>query len=142
MMNFDTAEFKVPPHHRDRELRLGFDTDMSIPDDVEFSPYQVGLREGVWIHVLFDETQDDERGADMAFLKYEPGAFIPGHVHMGFETVLVLQGDYIENGISYKPGQLIVRAPGTCHSMASKNGCLILASRYVPVQQLTSRDFK
>lgn len=135
-MDLNTAEFKVPPHLRDRELRLGFDSDIAIPDDLEFVPYQKGLRENVSIHVLFDETQNNTKGADMAFLKYEADAYIPGHVHMGFETVLVLQGEYIENGISYTPGQLIVRAPGTCHSMASKDGCLILASRYVPVKQL------
>lgn len=135
-MDIETAEFKVPPHFRDRELRLGFDSDISIPDDLEFLPYQKGLREKVSIHVLFDETKDNPRGADMAFLRYEKDAYVPGHVHMGFETVLVLQGDYIENGITYSPGQLIVRSPGTSHSMASKNGCLILASRYVPVKQL------
>jgi hypothetical protein len=51
--------------------------------------------------------------------------------------VLVLAGDYIENDVSYAPGALIVRAPGTTHEMRSKNGCTILAMRDIPVQQLT-----
>lgn len=129
-------EFKVPPESRDRIVKLGFDNDISLPDNLEFVPYMPGFREGVEIAVLFDQTQEDPNGADFAFLRYEPGSYTPGHVHMGFETVLVLQGDYIENGQSFSPGHLVVRAPGTCHSMASKNGCVILASRYVPVKQL------
>ncbi|UTV30794.1 cupin domain-containing protein [Photobacterium atrarenae] len=129
-------EFTVPPESRDVVLKLGFDNDISLPADLDFQPYQRGLREGVDIAVLFDETVNDPKGADMAFLRYEAGAYVPGHVHMGFETVLVLQGDYIENGQTFTPGSLIVRAPGTCHSMASKNGCVILASRYQPVKQL------
>ncbi|MGY3865252.1 cupin domain-containing protein [Aeromonas bivalvium] len=129
-------EFIAPPESRDVVLKLGFDNDISLPTELAFQPYQRGLREGVDIAILFDETTHDPKGADMAFLRYEAGAYVPGHVHMGFESVLVLQGDYIENGQTFMPGSLIVRAPGTCHSMASKNGCVILASRYQPVKQL------
>ncbi|MFQ3245474.1 MAG: anti-sigma factor ChrR (cupin superfamily) [Arenicella sp.] len=130
-------EFKSPPETNDRVHQLGFAQDIAIPDDLQFEPYQKGLRVGVDIAILFDETADNPNGADCAFLRYESDAFVPGHVHMGYETVLVLQGDYIENGQTYLPGTFIVRAPGTCHSMASKGGCIILASRYRPVKQLT-----
>ncbi|KZN34536.1 cupin domain-containing protein [Pseudoalteromonas luteoviolacea] len=130
-------KFNSPPETNDRIVKLGFSSDIEISDEIEFSPYQRGLREGVDIAVLFDETKANPTGADCAFLRYEAGAYVPGHVHMGYETVLVLQGDYIENGQTFTPGSFIVRAPGTCHSMASENGCLILASRYKPVKQLT-----
>ncbi|MBQ4848364.1 cupin domain-containing protein [Pseudoalteromonas sp. MMG013] len=130
-------KFNSPPELNDRIVKLGFSSDIAIPADIDFSPYQPGLREGVDIAVLFDETCANPEGADCAFLRYQAGAFVPGHVHMGYETVLVLQGDYIENGQTFSPGSFIVRAPGTCHSMASTNGCLILASRYKPVKQLT-----
>lgn len=129
-------QFTVPPESKDVFLKLNFGNDINLPKELDFQPYQRGLREGVDIAVLFDETVNIPNGADMAFLRYEAGAYVPGHVHIGYESVLVLQGDYIENGNTFSPGSLIIRAPGTCHSMASKKGCVILASRYQPVQQL------
>lgn len=129
-------EFKVPPESRDFVTTFDFGGDIPLPEGLVFEPYQVGLRSGVEIAVIFDDTKEDPRGADMAFLRYQAGAYVPGHVHMGFESVLVIQGDYIENGQTFLPGSLVVRAPGTCHSTASRDGCVILASRYVPVKQL------
>lgn len=105
--------------------------------DIEFHAYQPGLRERVLIHPLFDNTKDDPSGSDAALIRYLPGAFTPRHLHMGYEMVLVLAGDYIENDISFAPGALIVRAPGTTHEMRSLQGCTILAMRDVPVRQLT-----
>ncbi len=110
---------------------------VTLPDDLEFVDYQPGLRTGVQICPLFDCTKIDPRGSDAALIRYLPDAFTPRHLHIGHEMVLVLDGDYIENGISYEPGTLIVRAPGTTHYMQSKNGCIILASRDIPVKQLT-----
>ncbi len=116
------------------KLQLG---QVSLPDDLAFVPYQPGLRENVLIHPLFDNTRDDPAGSDAALIRYLPGAFTPRHLHIGFEMVFVLDGDYIENDISYGPGSLIVRAPGTTHEMRSVNGCTFLATRDVPVKQLT-----
>ncbi len=105
--------------------------------DIAFREYQPGLRKGVLIHPLFDNTRDDPQGSDAALIRYLPDAFTPRHLHMGYEMVFVLQGDYIENDVSFAPGSLIIRAPGTTHEMRSKNGCTILAMRDVPVRQLT-----
>ena len=116
------------------KLQLG---KVSVPDDLAFVPYQPGLRENVLIHPLFDNTKDDPAGSDAALIRYLPGAFTPRHLHIGFEMVFVLDGDYIENEVSYGPGSLIVRAPGTTHEMRSVNGCTFLATRDVPVKQLT-----
>ena len=116
------------------KLQLGH---FSLPDDLAFVPYQPGLRENVLIHPLFDNTRDDPAGSDAALIRYLPGAYTPPHLHTGFEMVFVLDGDYIENDISYGPGALIVRSPGTTHEMRSVNGCTFLATRDVPVTQLT-----
>ena len=116
------------------KLQLG---KVCVPDDLAFVPYQPGLRENVLIHPLFDNTKDDPAGSDAALIRYLPGAFTPRHLHIGFEMVFVLDGDYIENDVSYGPGSLIVRAPGTTHEMRSVNGCTFLATRDVPVKQLT-----
>jgi anti-sigma factor ChrR (cupin superfamily) len=115
-------------------LHLG---EVRLPPDIEFSAYQPGLRQKVLIHTLFDNTKDDPAGSDAALIRYLPGAFTPRHLHVGYEMVLVLDGDYIENDVSFGPGALIIRAPGTTHEMRSTAGCTILAMRDVPVKQLT-----
>jgi hypothetical protein len=120
----------------DKVLQLGIKADVDMPD-IQFREYQPGLRKNVLIYPLFDNTKDDPQGSDAALIRYLPDAYTPPHLHVGYEMVLVLAGDYIENDVSYAPGALIIRAPGTTHEMRSKNGCTILAMRDIPVQQLT-----
>lgn len=127
-------------------------TDEGVTDG--FRPYKSaqGAVEGVSCHALFNDPTEagfeDNKGADLAFLKYEiseemakndekPAAKL--HHHQGWETVLVMQGDYIENGASFAPGHLVVRAPGTHHEMTTCNGCVIFASRRMPVQGCLGR---
>jgi ChrR Cupin-like domain len=114
-------------------IKLG---EVEIPD-IDFVEYQPGLRKNVMIHLLFDNTKDDPAGSDAAIIRYLPGAFVPRHLHVGYEMVLVLQGEYVENDVLHRPGSLIIRAPGTTHEMSSASGCTILAMRDVPVKQLT-----
>ena len=120
---------------KDKVLMLGIG-EVEIPD-IDFVEYQPGLRKNVLIHLLFDNTKDDPTGSDAALIRYLLGAFVPRHLHLGYEMVLVLQGEYVENDVLYRPGSLIIRAPGTTHEMRSSAGCTILAMRDVPVQQLT-----
>lgn len=128
--------FDSPPDGRDFVFDLGFSECNFDENLLNFVPYLPGVREGVNIAVIFDETKEIQDGPDMAILRYEPGSKSPAHVHQGFESVLVLKGTYIENGVEFKPGSLVVRSPGTVHSLAAKSdeGCLILASRYKPTQ--------
>jgi len=123
------------PEAFDKVLKLDIGA-VALPD-IAFEAYQPGLRQRVLIHPLFDNTKDDPTGSDAALIRYLPGAFTPRHLHMGYEMVFVLAGDYVENDVSFAPGALIVRAPGTTHEMRSQNGCTILAVRDVPVRQLT-----
>ena len=128
----DTSRVDSPG---DRVIDLGLG-EAELPD-LAFVPYQPGLRKNVLIHPIFDNTKDDPLGSDCALLQYLPGAFTPAHVHMGYETVLVLKGEYVENDVLYRPGTLIVREPGTVHEMRTTQGCTLLAFRDVPVKQLT-----
>jgi len=127
-----TATVDTP---NDRFMKFKFGQ-VEMPN-ITFTEYQPGLRKNVLIHVLFDNTKDDPKGSDLAILRYLPGAFVPPHEHIGHEMVLVLQGEYVENDVLYRPGSLIVRAPGTTHEMRSDTGCTILAMRDSPVKQLT-----
>lgn len=109
---------------------------VSLPE-LDFQQYQLGLRTNVLIYPLFDNTKKDPYGSDAAIIRYLPGAFTPRHLHVGFEMVLVLEGEYVENDVLYMPGSLIIRAPGTTHEMRTINGCTLLAMRDIPVKQLT-----
>lgn len=120
----------------DKVLKLDIGGKVSLPD-IEFEPYQPGLRTNVLIHLLFDNKKDDPNGSDAALIKYLPGAFTPRHLHIGYEMVLVLDGQYVENDVLYGPGSLIIRAPGTTHEMRTIDGCTLLAMRDIPVKQLT-----
>lgn len=129
--------FKTPPEKNDFVFDFEFPTALEFDESkLTFVPYLPGIRQGVEIAVIFDETVDNPNGADMAILRYAPNSTSPAHVHIGYESVFVLKGIYIENGIEFKPGMLIVRSPGTVHSLGSRSdqGCLILASRYKPTQ--------
>lgn len=123
------------PESNDKVIKLNIAGKVTLPD-IPFVEYQPGLRDNVLIHVLFDNTATDPSGSDAALIKYLPGSFTPRHLHMGYEMVFVLDGEYVENDILYKPGALIIRAPGTTHEMRSDTGCTFLAMRDVPVKQL------
>jgi hypothetical protein len=129
----DSFEGIDGPQDKVIKLKLG---DVQVPD-LDFVEYQPGLRKNVLIHLLFDNTREDPQGSDAALIRYLPGAFVPRHLHKGYEMVLVLQGEYVENDVRYHPGSLVIRAPGTTHEMRSDTGCTILAMRDVPVKQLT-----
>lgn len=127
--------FPSKPEDHDKVIRLIMG-EAQLPK-IDFAEMEPGLRNNVLIHVLFDNKENDPTGSDAALIKYLPGAFVPLHLHRGYEMVLVLQGEYIENGEVHKPGSLIIRSPGTTHSMRSNTGCIILAMRDIPVKQLT-----
>ncbi|MBO3462206.1 cupin domain-containing protein [Aetokthonos hydrillicola Thurmond2011] len=137
LMSNGQVKFEPFPYYsiNDRVFKLSGMENVSLPTDLEFVPYQLDVRKGVEIHTIFSLVDQDPQGPDAAILKYEPGAFVALHEHIGYEMVLVLTGDYIENGVTFLPGSLILRSPGTFHTMASINGCTILATRYIKVKQ-------
>jgi ChrR Cupin-like domain len=53
-----------------------------------------------------------------------PGA-LPTHYHATGETILVLQGDFISEGVRYQVGDRMYSAAGTTHQPTT-TGCLVL----------------
>ena len=81
------------------------------------------FRPGVSAHWLYKE---EGGGAIAVLLRYEPGARVTLHEHVGYEHLLVLEGDqYDENG-SYPAGSFVIHPPGTRHSPGSVGGCVAL----------------
>lgn len=73
-------------------------------DDLEhlnFEPYQIDGRQGVSIFYLYDARQSAQ-GPAAALVRYMAGAFTPKHMHLGWELVLVIEGELLDDrGASY-----------------------------------------
>ena len=80
--------------------------------------------DGVSIRIL----HRDETGALAVVTRMRPGATIPAHWHSkADETVYVLEGDFIEDGVTYGPGNYFVGAARTVHGPHSTRiGCILL----------------
>lgn len=99
----------------------------SLRDSADWKPF----RPGVTAHWLYG---DFGGGASAVLLRYEAGARVSLHEHLGFEYMLVLEGDqYDEDGV-YPEGTFAAHPPGTRHSPGSRNGCIALLIYELPVR--------
>lgn len=111
-------------------------------DDLEylkFEPYQIDGREGVSIFYLYDARQND-RGSAAALVRYSAGTFTPRHMHLGWELVLVLKGELLDDRGRHAAGVLQVYPPGSSHELSSMTGCTFLVVWEQPVQVVTSTE--
>ena len=81
------------------------------------------FRPGVTAHWLYKEG---DGGPIAVLLRYEPGARVALHEHVGYEHLFVLEGDEYDEYGSYPAGSFVINPPGTRHSPGSKSGCLAL----------------
>ena len=79
--------------------------------------------DGVEVYWIYREPD----GPAAALLKYRPGSAIPSHDHHGFEHILVLSGSQSDENGLLETGSLMVHIAGTSHSVASEEGCIVLA---------------
>lgn len=89
------------------------------------------FRPRVRIHWLY-RTEED--GPAAALLRYDPGAAIPLHEHLGWEHIFVLSGAQSDGTTRYAEGALMISAPGTRHAIKSDEGCVVLAIWDRPVR--------
>lgn len=82
------------------------------------------FRQGVQICRL---QGDPAQAPAAALLRYEPGATVPRHTHVGWEYIVVLSGSQEDDNGEYEAGTLKVNPPGSSHDVSSANGCLVLA---------------
>jgi hypothetical protein len=82
-------------------------------------PMPEGSQRSIW--------QIDETNAQIAFFLriYIPGA-LPRHWHATGESILVLEGNFIDDGTVYGVGDLSFMAANTSHQPTTSLGCLIL----------------
>ena len=91
------SEVLDKPELNDKVIRMAIES-VRIPD-LDFVPMEPGLFENVLIHKPLRQhgrrSHGLGRGPDQISTWR---TFIPLHLHRGYEMVLVLQGEYIENG--------------------------------------------
>ena len=88
------------------------------------------FRDGVEAHWLLRAGADEP---SLAVLRYEPGASIPRHRHMGLETIVVLDGTQSDEHGDYPAGSLMLNPVGTEHSVWTATGCVVLIQWNRPV---------
>ena len=93
----------------------------SLYVDVARQPW-VERRAGVHWKVLWEEG--DRRAV---LMRYEPGATIPRHRHLGDEQIWVLEGSVVDDTGTCTAGNYARRPPGCVHTVASPKGALVLA---------------
>jgi anti-sigma factor ChrR (cupin superfamily) len=99
------------------------------PSQVQWQAF----RPGVEIARLYGGESDT---ASAALLRYAPNASVPRHVHQGYEHILVLSGSQRDDNGVYEAGTLVISEPGSAHSVASDEGCVVLAIWERPVEML------
>ena len=83
--------------------------------------------------LLFDRTT----GLVTALMRFQPGATLPDHEHVGVEQTFVIEGTLVDKegpnaGLSVGPGEFIWRAAGSRHSAWCPDGGTTLATFQVP----------
>ncbi|HUB95787.1 MAG TPA: cupin domain-containing protein [Stellaceae bacterium] len=96
-------------------------------DDMQWDAFRPGIR----VHWLY---RTGAGGAEAALLRYDPGATVPLHEHLGWEHILVLRGSQSDGTTRYKEGALLISPPGSRHAIASPEGCVVLAIWQHPVR--------
>ena len=82
------------------------------------------LNPGVEISYLY---KDEATGAAAAFIRYAPGTRVKPHQHLGYEHIIVLEGEQSDDDHSYVQGSLAIQPPTTQHEIKSVSGCVVLA---------------
>lgn len=98
------------------------------PDRVAWEPF----RDGVDIYPIYKSTH----GCSAALLRYAPGSTVPSHEHLGYEHILILEGEQNDECHPYSQGTLVISPPGTSHAIQSDGGCVVLAIWEKPVRFL------
>ena len=96
-------------------------TPVSLFVDVAGRPWQE-RRSGVHWKVLWEEG--DRRAV---LVRYDPGAVVPRHRHLGDEQIFVLEGEVADDTGVCTRGNYARRPPGCVHTVRSPEGALVLA---------------
>jgi predicted ChrR family anti-sigma factor len=95
-------------------------------DRLSWQPFRAGVE-------IYELYGDRRQGAAAALLRYQPGAEVPSHEHLGFEHIFVLAGAQSDQNGHYLAGTLVINPPQTQHQVTSVQGCIVLAIWEQPI---------
>ena len=97
---------------------------------IQWRPYVQPGREAVDVVWLYTGEETGPDGAEAYIAHFRPGAHGDLHRHLGFELLMILDGELVnDNGDRYLPGTLVVETPDSIHRVSSPNGCKMLVIR-------------
>ncbi|MBX9909934.1 MAG: cupin domain-containing protein [Beijerinckiaceae bacterium] len=99
-------------------------SDVNLLDVIPF-PIPGATQGGVHAQLV---NVDGDKGIVTTIIHIGPGARIPAHYHDdGAEAHFVIEGDFINAGVSHGPGAFITHPKGVVHGPhESKGGCKVL----------------
>src|SRR4051794_9102843 len=72
------------------------------------------------------------RGGMCGMMRMEAGSLIPAHRHThADQAVFVIEGDLVDDGVTYGPGSFLLARAGTPHGPhTSPGGCVLLSTYF------------
>ncbi len=98
--------------------------------DVAGLPW-IERRPGVFWKFLWEDPDGRHKAI---LMRYEPGATIPRHRHLGDEQIYVLEGSVSDDAGTCRAGNYARRPPGCVHTVRSEGGALVLAITSGPTE--------
>ena len=100
-----------------------------IKTDTSALPWSPTGWPGVSMKML---QQVESTGGMTGMMRMEAGSSIPAHSHThADQAVFVIEGDLIEEGVTYGPGSFLLAKAGTPHGPHStSDGCVLLSTYF------------
>jgi anti-sigma factor ChrR (cupin superfamily) len=100
--------------------------------DLEWREYQPGIR----FKILWEDPLSKRRAQ---LTRFEPGAQLPLHRHVGDELIFVIEGAASDESETVTAGNVGYRPNGCVHTVTSKNGATVLAVLTGDIEPVTTR---
>lgn len=95
-------------------------------NDEDWRPLQIGEQDipgYFWIPV----SEDEGGGWSSYWMRIQPGACGPAHLHDTTELIFVADGVFTDSdGAHFQSGDVLTYAAGSSHSSSSESGCTVL----------------
>jgi anti-sigma factor ChrR (cupin superfamily) len=105
------------------QLALNMDRSLRLAVETAKLPWEKSPAAGVMRKKL--EREAAETGQVTSVVRYEPDSSFSSHLHPLGEEIVVLSGVFQDEHQSYPEGTYIRNPPGTSHSPACKDGCVL-----------------
>jgi len=100
--------------------------------DLGWQDFQPGLR----FKILWEDKPTKRRAQ---LTRFEPGAKLPLHRHVGDELIFVIEGAVSDESGTVAPGNVGYRPNGCVHTVSSKNGATVFAILTGDIEPVTDK---